>query len=596
MNKLKIIVIFLLSTLMLMLLVLAQPCALAATYYLDAVNGDDDDPGTSGEPWQTLNRAYTWYSGTGTPKVQEGDTVLFRNGTYGGDEGFQESTQTSLSVLFRNNWITYRAASGHAPIIKKVEIHNENRSNGDGHGRSYLIIEGFMIPSGVSIQYTSYVQVKNCVITFPATPYQGFYAPYLLPNRYGVSGRSAQYITIEGNTITDVYRGIKPNGSNWIIKDNHIYNIAEDGINGAPNNLIIQGNHIHDTTIKRTTIALHGSTSGTFVEGETVIQAGTGAEGIAYKYADSGYLQVWQTNTNDFKPGSGNGGTVTGLRSGATVSNIINVDPAHADSIHIESATVRNIAINGNTLHNAGGQGIVLYGHGGMADVVVTNNLVYDIAKSMVISGVRGVDIYNNTTSAGYVRMECTSSHSFISVINNMYNNIFSRLVINDDAGGSYIRVINHGNNIFGNDPDGSSSAYPFRINGTERVNAIPEFVDLAGRNFRLARGSEAIGFGDPAHAPATDILGNSRDAYPDAGCYEWDGAPPPPPGIELGDVTGNGEISSYDASLAAQHSIGLINLPPDAVQRADVTGNSEISSYDASLIAQYAIGLIDGF
>ena len=63
-----------------------------------------------------------------------------------------------------------------------------------------------------------------------------------------------------------------------------------------------------------------------------------------------------------------------------------------------------------------------------------------------------------------------------------------------------------------------------------------------------------------------------------------------------LGDVTGNGDVSSYDASLAAQYAIGLIDLSPDEVMRADVTQNSEVTSYDASLIAQYAIGLIEGF
>ena len=62
------------------------------------------------------------------------------------------------------------------------------------------------------------------------------------------------------------------------------------------------------------------------------------------------------------------------------------------------------------------------------------------------------------------------------------------------------------------------------------------------------------------------------------------------------GDVSGNGEITSYDASLAAQHSVGLITLDEDAVHRADVTRNNELSSYDASLIAQYVIGLINGF
>ena len=62
------------------------------------------------------------------------------------------------------------------------------------------------------------------------------------------------------------------------------------------------------------------------------------------------------------------------------------------------------------------------------------------------------------------------------------------------------------------------------------------------------------------------------------------------------GDVSGNGEVSSYDASLAAQYAISMIALDPEQVQAADVSGNSEVSAYDASLIAQYAIGLIDHF
>ena len=65
---------------------------------------------------------------------------------------------------------------------------------------------------------------------------------------------------------------------------------------------------------------------------------------------------------------------------------------------------------------------------------------------------------------------------------------------------------------------------------------------------------------------------------------------------IMLGDVTGNGNVSSYDASLTAQYAIGLISLSADEVLRADVTQNDDVSAYDASLIAQYAIGLIDGF
>ncbi|MBL7071701.1 MAG: dockerin type I repeat-containing protein [Candidatus Omnitrophica bacterium] len=66
--------------------------------------------------------------------------------------------------------------------------------------------------------------------------------------------------------------------------------------------------------------------------------------------------------------------------------------------------------------------------------------------------------------------------------------------------------------------------------------------------------------------------------------------------GMLLGDVTGNGNVSAYDASLTAQYAIGLISLAADEVLRADVTQNDDISAYDASLIAQYAIGLISSF
>jgi len=63
-----------------------------------------------------------------------------------------------------------------------------------------------------------------------------------------------------------------------------------------------------------------------------------------------------------------------------------------------------------------------------------------------------------------------------------------------------------------------------------------------------------------------------------------------------LGDVTGDGKVSSYDASLAAQYTVQMVAFDWQQIQAADVTQNSTVSAYDASLIAQYAIGLIEGF
>lgn len=63
-----------------------------------------------------------------------------------------------------------------------------------------------------------------------------------------------------------------------------------------------------------------------------------------------------------------------------------------------------------------------------------------------------------------------------------------------------------------------------------------------------------------------------------------------------MGDVSLNGEVMPYDASLVLQHTVGNITLEAKQTDVADVSGNGEISSYDASLILQYTIGLITNF
>jgi hypothetical protein len=63
-----------------------------------------------------------------------------------------------------------------------------------------------------------------------------------------------------------------------------------------------------------------------------------------------------------------------------------------------------------------------------------------------------------------------------------------------------------------------------------------------------------------------------------------------------LGDVSMNGEVKPYDASLVLQYAAGNISLSAKQQSVADVSGNGVISSYDASLILQYSVGLISRF
>ncbi len=62
------------------------------------------------------------------------------------------------------------------------------------------------------------------------------------------------------------------------------------------------------------------------------------------------------------------------------------------------------------------------------------------------------------------------------------------------------------------------------------------------------------------------------------------------------GDVSLNGEVMPYDASLVLQHTVGNITLNASQQAVADVSKDGSISAYDASLILQYTVGLITGF
>ena len=63
---------------------------------------------------------------------------------------------------------------------------------------------------------------------------------------------------------------------------------------------------------------------------------------------------------------------------------------------------------------------------------------------------------------------------------------------------------------------------------------------------------------------------------------------------VKIGDVDLNNRISSGDASLILEYTVGSATLEGDAATAADVDGNNRISSGDASCILCYTVGLTD--
>jgi hypothetical protein len=63
---------------------------------------------------------------------------------------------------------------------------------------------------------------------------------------------------------------------------------------------------------------------------------------------------------------------------------------------------------------------------------------------------------------------------------------------------------------------------------------------------------------------------------------------------VKWGDVSFDGFVTAYDASLIFQHVIGLISLPEDSLEVADVNHDSQVTVLDAKLILKFIIGLND--
>ena len=67
-------------------------------------------------------------------------------------------------------------------------------------------------------------------------------------------------------------------------------------------------------------------------------------------------------------------------------------------------------------------------------------------------------------------------------------------------------------------------------------------------------------------------------------------------PPASSGDVSGDGEVTAFDASLVLRYLVGLSPLGSSGLVAAEVTGNGTISPLDATLILQYAAGMITIF
>jgi hypothetical protein len=403
-------------------LTIAAHTANAATYYLDAANGNDSDSGTSEHPWKTMARAMTNWTGAGT-KVAFGDTVYLRTGNYGiADFNFSPAISPS-------SWadaITYKAETGQLPVFSYLHIDQE--------------LSRYLIFDGISVTRTSEVvaNVQACILVHSPSSLQfrnmnitGHWDTVVggLLTTYGIQIDTVTVlqkqsdILIEDCNITNVAQGIYLNGgivgSNIIIRNNIVHHTSNSSISigsntrtDEPNVILVESNYVYgpESIPQWYTVTHSNSIIGTFNNHERVTQDITGAIG---KISEITTSSVTITPLSDGWT-MGADYDIVGDVTGARLSDpnaITHTELTHASGIGL---TTDNVTVRGNIIRNyaatsplhtyPGWITVAKDGHKGYNNITIENNLVYDpfSANTTLLEEINSNCVIRNNTFIGY--------------------------------------------------------------------------------------------------------------------------------------------------------------------------------------------------
>jgi len=548
--------------------------ASAATYYLDAVNGNNDNPGTSVQPWQTLSKAQSTVTG--------GDTVIVRNGSYG---GYHEAGYNEATVDIRTDWLVYQAEDGHTPELTNIILDNQN-----GVYDVYLRFNGFKVrPSNdiskvINVRGSRYIDFLNCSIIGRGAKSTGC-GIYIWGNstditidncslygdlddsRFGgftnaIYAFGGVDLTITDNEIRQMSGyGIAANCKDSTIARNHIHKIGGDGIYIGNGNgpLLIEDNIVHDLYIYRPTLSETPTATTWSADGKTMYNPNA-TWGTDEPIDCEDIMEIHLISGTNIRTGSSTGdyenrieevvsptevrfkNSIKGDPDGVTPSNVDYhlIVQTHGDLMQFAGET-SNVTIRGNQFYDCYGQILWIQprkynnppkdigGH----NFLVENNLCWnsytdsqeEYCGTVCFEHIDGLTVRNNTF-IGRLRFYQIGDA-------NLYNNIVGYVQI----GGS-TAFTEHDYNIFchGTFSDhsiGSNTTFLFPGNSWDRWRDpafTSIFADYDNGNFRHASvASLGVGHGDPANYSAADILGVSRSIPPDAGCYEYGDTPSQP-------------------------------------------------------------------
>ena len=543
------------------ILLLLPQTVQAATYYCDPVKGNTTTgDGSVGNPWGTLQSVMEAGKFNGTI-IKSGDTVKVRTGFHG---HFGSKFGASPFTKINTDYITIEADTSAVPDLNFIGM------SGCEHWR----FKGLRISPSFSNQVE-----ENAYITDESRK-------AILDFYY-----NCRYITIEDCDVSTVEDSSFWNANDWTPYEapGYTYGLVYDGLRSSPRDLIVRGcqfkNVSNGIIINRQDVLIEDSIIQNFSHDGIDILSGpniTIQDNVMIDHYECDIPSHFHADFIQVMPG------ITADQA----SNIIirrNYCNARTDP-NRDVSTLTAPSLNG------GIQGFYMHR---LHDSLVENNVVICTANAWGISvncDSSNVTIINNTVlkAPGSLPLGYLPQIYFT-------NDIFWRNNFNCEG---HVDTIVRNNISHGFPPDSNHTPDPYNLQYYENVvvdynfdiddfDTDEEFINYAYGNIQLSAGSHFVDAGSSLDAPAEDLERNLRpqgQGY-DVGAYEYGAST-----FLYGDVSGNKEISAYDAALTAQYSVGLISLTPEQIKAADVSGNGEVSAYDAALIAQYSVGLISKF
>ena len=480
------------------IVVSAYQVPVAGVYYCDPVNGNINNDGSQAHPWSTLSAVvYTKKS------LNAGDVVYLMSGDHG-DPYIKDMSFT--------NYVTVKALSGNAPVIKSIQLVNSaywlfDGIKIDGTDNS-KIKEQVLFSSDINSHHT---KIINSTISSAESIANWTQSDWYNKVSSGLQIRS-DYAYLKNNVIKNTYHALEVRGQHTEVYNNLIDNFAGDAIRGLGSNSTYENNTIRDCYI------------------------------------------------NDYAIQHDDGFQTYNLESDPKVSNVIlrnNVFLLFADPV---TQFIQDNSLIGDLM-----QGIIITD--GYADGwIVENNIVSNNQDHGIsLYGARNCKVQNNTvvqsplyTDADHVPWIMLTDQNKTG--QNNFNNIIRNNIAAKFTTWTYDATSTVENNV--------------TIDGSNYANYSNYFVDYTNNDFHLSATSPAIDAGVNTDLSATDLEGNPRSmgASVDAGAYEFTGAVTPPANkvpvlASIGAKTLN-ELETIELAISATDGDGdvltysIVNAP----------------------------------